>query len=85
MGTGRGVVFATVPQPVAQMATTRTGISLAAARDWGGGSTDAKQLSGVGETVSSGAPTSVSHRQPIEDIRQFLGEGEGLSRFAMQL
>ena len=30
-------------------------------------------------------PASVSHRQPVEDIRQFAGGGDGGSRLAMQL
>ena len=30
-------------------------------------------------------PASVPHRQPVEDIRQFAGGGDGLSRFTMQL
>ena len=67
------------PAPATPMATTRTWVNLAA-----------RECRGLGQRPLSPRNRgrlrpSVSHRQPVEDIRQFLGGGDGLSRFAMQL
>ena len=62
------------PAPATPMATTRTELNLARARVRGWGNRESEAL----------RPASVSHRQPVEDIRQLLGGGDGLSRFAMQ-
>jgi len=76
-----------VPVPVTPMATARTWVSLAAGRDRGAGAHRRRTIRWRrGNREFEGfRRASVSHRQPVEDIRQFAGIRDGVSRLAMQL
>ena len=76
-----------VPVPVTSRATAGTWVSRAAGRDRGAGAHRGQTFRWRRGNREFEGPrrASVSHRQPVEDIRQFAGGGDGLSRLAMQL
>jgi len=76
------------PAPATPMATTGTELNPRSARVPVGAGLKPAPTPGLSRYSKRESeafrPASVSHRQPVEDIRQLLGSGDGVRRFAMQ-